>query len=172
MALNSQAHVHCIQAAVGQAPGQVLVPVLDSEAANNFGGLAAAGHESGEEVPLVTLDGMALSQCALCKIDVEGMELQVLQGEVETIERCRPILYVENDRPEHSPALIGWLQERDYLLYWHCPPLSNAANYYANRKNEFGRTVSVNMLCLHQSVKTNITGLRQVEGPDSDWRAQ
>ena len=172
MALNSRTNVHCIQAAVGPAPGQVLVPVLDCEAENNFGGLSVEGHPSGEKVQLVTIDGMDLPQCALVKVDVEGMELKVLRGAVETIDKFKPVLYVENDRGEHSPALIQWLQERDYLMYWHCPPLFNAANYYGNKKNAFGHTVSVNMLCLHRSVKTNITGLRQVEGPHSDWRAQ
>ena len=39
------------------------------------------------------------------KIDVEGMEGEVLAGASSTIARFRPQLYVENDRREKSAAL-------------------------------------------------------------------
>jgi len=37
-----------------------------------------------------------------------------------------------------------------------------AANYYANPQNPFSNTVSLNMLGIHSSVKSNINGLRPI----------
>ena len=47
------------------------------------------------EVHLRTLDSFELSDVGFIKIDVEGHELQVLQGAAETIARCKPNLLVE-----------------------------------------------------------------------------
>jgi hypothetical protein len=106
----------------------------------------------------------------LLKVDVEGMELAVIRGASETIRRCQPILYVENDRSDRSAALIEAIQVLGYKLYWHVPPYYAQGNYYGNKQNTFGDLVSGNMLGIHSSVRSNIQGLRLVEGPGSDWR--
>src|SRR5262249_4932914 len=51
----------------------------------------------------VTIDSLALPSCHLIKVDVEGMELDVLEGASSTLRQFRPLLYVENDQPEKSP---------------------------------------------------------------------
>lgn len=45
--------------------------------------------------PVRTLDAYDLKRLDLVKIDVEGMQLEVLQGAQETLKRLRPVLYVE-----------------------------------------------------------------------------
>jgi FkbM family methyltransferase len=169
MALNSLTHVVCRQEALGAAAGTTYVPPLDYNTENNFGGLSLT-YRQGEPVPVVPLDSLELGRCDFLKIDVEGMELEVLRGAARTIQRFRPLLYVENDRPEQSAELIRYLRELGYELYWHLPPLFSPHNSFRNPENEFGRTVSVNMLGVHRSVPQNISGLAKVEGPHSDWR--
>src|SRR6185312_10827709 len=102
VALNSCANVFTRQAAVGAAIGTVQVPVLDPREHNNCGGLSLLGPRSGEPVPMVTVDSLELVDCQFMKIDVEGMEVEALRGAVATIERFRPILYIENDRQARS----------------------------------------------------------------------
>ena len=57
--------------------------------------------ESGVPVTAYTLDGLLEQRqwpaVSLIKIDVQGAESRVLQGACETLERCRPALYVEID---------------------------------------------------------------------------
>lgn len=89
-----------------------------------------------------------MAACHFIKIDVEGMEGDVLAGAVETINRFRPALYVENDRKEKSTELIERLLGLDYRLYWHLPPLFNRKNFAGHEEDVFGQIVSVNMLCL------------------------
>jgi FkbM family methyltransferase len=169
MALSSIVNVHCRSEVLGDAPGTVMIPVPNYNEENNFGGLSVGG-KVGEPVSVITLDSLELPRCDFLKVDVEGMELSVLKGAAQTIAKYRPVLYVENDRADRSAALIEYLFSLGYELYWHLPPLFDRGNFYQNPVNEFGTTVSVNMLGIHSSVKSNISGLRKVEGPHSDWR--
>jgi FkbM family methyltransferase len=165
LALNSIPNVFCYQAAAGTQPGQLLVPLADFYHENNLGGMGLGGHGFGEPVPVLTIDGLNLPACHLIKIDVEGMEEQVLRGAVQTLSRFKPILYVENDREDKSASLIRYLATLDYAMYWHCPPLYNRDNYAGNPQNVFGSIVSKNMLCVHRSIPTKIAGIPEVQVP-------
>jgi FkbM family methyltransferase len=167
MALNGRTNVHCRCEAIGEDSGWLFVPPLDYNSENNFGGLGLGGYQTGDKVPVTTIDSLQLAHCHLLKADVEGMELSVLKGAVETIEQHHPILYVENDRAEGSSALIEYIMSLGYNLYWHLPPLYNPGNYFNNPTNEFDRIVSSNMLCIHSSVKSSISGLQRIESSQS-----
>lgn len=52
-------------------------------------------------IPIMTVDSMALRACNLIQLDVEGYEINVLKGAVETIKRYRPCIVGENCG-EHS----------------------------------------------------------------------
>ncbi|MGX9353972.1 FkbM family methyltransferase [Roseobacteraceae bacterium S113] len=58
-------------------------------------------------------DLFAQTHFDLIKIDVEGMEMEVLAGLEATITRTRPVLFVEVD-DAHGPAFDGWLAQRGY----------------------------------------------------------
>lgn len=64
----------------------------DDERVFNLAGLSIGS--GGELVKMVTIDSLMLS-CDFMKIDVEGYEPFVLQGAVETIERCKPVISFE-----------------------------------------------------------------------------
>ncbi|MCA9201695.1 MAG: FkbM family methyltransferase, partial [Planctomycetales bacterium] len=163
MALNSVQNVHAHQQALGDTQGRVPVPALDYTRENNFGGLSLGRQAQGEPVPLVTIDALAVSRCNLLKVDVEGMEQQVLRGARQTIERHRPFLYVENDRAEQSAALVQLMRSFGYRLFWHTPPLFNPRNYFGNEQNVFDTIASFNVLGVHQAIRADIQGLREVE---------
>lgn len=162
VALNSLTNVLCWQQAVGEAKGSIVVPLLDQTKPNNFGGVALGGWETGETIPLVTIDDLNLPQCDFMKIDVEGMERKVLFGARDTIRRHRPVLYVENDRPEEAAGLLNLLGELDYRMYQHQPPLFRPDNFTGHRENVFGDIVSGNVLCLHKSFKSEPGGAELV----------
>lgn len=151
-ALNALSNIITVHAAVGDQPGTIRVPVLDpARQAQNFGSVSLLDrpeNSDGEEVSLLTIDGMNLPACRLIKADVEGMEHEVLQGARDTIARLRPALYVENDRSEQSPRVIALIQSLGYRLWWHATLLYNPANYRGDPENIFGNTISLNILCL------------------------
>jgi FkbM family methyltransferase len=48
-----------------------------------------------KSVKIVTLDSKNITNVSLLKIDVEGMELEVLEGAYQTIEREKPVIFME-----------------------------------------------------------------------------
>lgn len=133
--------------AVGAEFGSLVVPPVDYGRQGNFGGISLVEDGDGFRVQVIALDTYAASlDVALIKVDVEGMERQVLEGAEETIGRCRPFLYLENDRLEKSQGLIEKCWEFGYRLYWHAPMLFNPDNWCGNRENVYGNVAAFNMI--------------------------
>jgi len=167
LALNGLWNVYAHNAAAGRAPGQISVPLLDPRSFQNFGGLSLVGSEKGEPVPIETIDGLSLASCRMIKADVQGMEADVLAGAEATIKRCRPFLYVENELPATSAALIRQIQGYGYRLWDHRPALFNPANKAGVSENLYPNVGSINMLCIPQEVPVKIE-LREIRRPE-DW---
>jgi hypothetical protein len=88
---------------------------------------------------------------------VEGMEKDVLLGSLNTIDRCKPILYLENDRIENAMELINLVNSLGYIVYSHNPPLYNPDNFAEYKENVFltdsgAHIVSINLFCHHKSI--------------------
>lgn len=142
--LNGHCHVRTLNAAVGADPGELHVTRVPPGAAVNHGAFSI-DHDvfrtGSEAVPIVTIDGLRLSQCDLIKIDVEGHELGVLNGAVETLERCRPVLYLENNRTdERASQLTAWLYDHGYVPYWHVANYFRKSNFNSKPLNIFSGT--------------------------------
>jgi FkbM family methyltransferase len=74
-----------------------------------------------QPITLLSIDQFAIEDLSLIQLDVEGYELPVLQGAVETIERQQPVIVIEDDRRNCSELLneLGYLKVarigRDHL---------------------------------------------------------
>jgi FkbM family methyltransferase len=170
VALNELHQVRTFHGAVGPEAGTLKVPRLDYSTMQNFGGLSLEASGDGEEVQVWTVDALPLPSLRMLKVDVEGMETDVLMGARETIKKFRPCLYVENDRSAHSKKLITLIDELGYNMWWHLPRLFNPNNFAGEQNNIFGNVVSINLLCFAKEMKANVSGLRQVSGSsDSPW---
>lgn len=172
LALNGLVDVHAFNAGCGGALDEIAFPRIDYAAEGNFGGVSLAdlphADRSGAvRVPIVRLDDACpVEALALLKIDAEGMELAVLEGAAALLARCRPVLYVENDRQEQSKALIAHIRGHDYRIWWHLPPLFNPDNFAGDAGNAYGRTVSVNMICVPRERSVDMRGLAEVQDAD------
>lgn len=164
MAINSCSNVYCFERAASDKKDIITIPELDYSKQGNFGGMSIEGFSTGRPVDVVILDEELedIPRLNLIKVDVEGMEGKVLTGARQSIAKHKPILYVENDRPEKSQALIELIQSMEYRLYWHMPPLYNPQNYAEDKENIFGNIASFNMLCFHKSVNANCKGFSEV----------
>ena len=129
LALNQCTNVAAYQEALGAAEGEIVAPAPNPAVRASFGSLSLQGVTQGNKVRLRRLDSLELPLCHFLKIDVEGMETEVLEGARATIARCRPTLYLENDRPDHSRELIQRVFDLGYDAYWHLPPLYNPDNF-------------------------------------------
>lgn len=80
---------HIFNYAVGAISGKVNV-VRDINA-----GASHCVMIEGGEIEMRTIDSFKLERCDFIKIDVEGFELDVLQGAIKTIQKCKPKMYIE-----------------------------------------------------------------------------
>jgi len=152
----SLANVFCYEMGLSEQPGTLNIGILDPDKPNNFGGFAIQEHSGVMTIPLTTLDSLDLPNCHFIKVDVEGMELNVLKGAVNTINRCKPILYVENDRVNKSEPLARFIDSLGYAMYFHSVPLYNPANFLGNQTNVFGNIASKNLLCLPPGARVTV----------------
>lgn len=150
IALNCLSQARTMPFALGDQPGIISIPDINYGQPGNFGNTSFVIENHGSsKVESRCIDDLSyLPVPQVMKIDVEGMELQVLQGGAQLIKQARPIIYCENDRVDKSEALIKYLWSLGYDLYWHAVPLYNPDNFFKNTENIYKTIVSINMLCL------------------------
>ena len=165
--LNELANAVPFQAAVGAASGRIRVPRLDLSMPANLGAIALENFTEGEDVPLIRLDDLELPRCGLLKIDVEGMELDVLRGAAQTVERCRPVIFAENERTDRSGPLLDVLIDLGYDCYWMINQLYDPDNFFGETENVFGDVGGGDVICIHRSRGMRIGGLDRAERGDS-----
>lgn len=98
IALNDLPNIHAYQIGLGAEKSILKVPFPDYGLEQNFGALSLVeqGKIQGDEVvEIVTIDGLNLPRLDFLKIDVEGMETEVLKGARQMIKTHQPWCWVE-----------------------------------------------------------------------------
>jgi FkbM family methyltransferase len=67
-------------------------------------------------VPVLTLDSLDLPTVSFIKIDVEGHELSVLAGAIDTMRRCRPDVLIEVKEASET-EVFDYFEALDYDRY-------------------------------------------------------
>jgi FkbM family methyltransferase len=129
MMLNGIENVHIHHKAVGRVPGKVEIPKFDYNKEASFGSIEFGhrqkefigqhpldGSEVSEMVEVVTLDSQSFENVFLMKVDVEGMEQDVLAGARELILRDKPLLCLEWFKSDKA-ALISTIKSFGYEVY-------------------------------------------------------
>ena len=70
------------------------------------------------DTEVVTLDSLALPMVDYIKVDCEGFEYRVLQGAQQTIQRCRPILVIEQKPHDMYAKDYGQFAAIELLQSW------------------------------------------------------
>ena len=84
-----------------------------------------------ESVDIYTIDGIDLPRLDFIKIDVEGMEIEVIKGGAETIKKYRPYCWIEQWNVDKN-LLKAQFNGLDYVIYQMdganilCVPKENA----------------------------------------------
>ncbi len=172
LTLNGLDQVEPVHMAVGRKAGTVQVPRARLMNVGNQGAFSLKDPlpdgATLDTVPMTTVDALNLESCHFIKIDVEGMEEEVLQGAVATLKRHQPFLHLENNRKDQSPALIQALFDMDYACFWHPSRYFDPENYFGVEKNIFQKSIELNMVAVPRLVAHIVDGMPSVKSPD-DW---
>ncbi|MBN3760180.1 FkbM family methyltransferase [Burkholderia sp. Ac-20365] len=109
IALNNCLNARARLAALGERCGEMIVPRPDYTKPASFGSLELRQREHteaigqpisydaqhGVKVPVIDLPSLELERLDFLKLDVEGMEVDVLRGARAVIERHRPVMLIE-----------------------------------------------------------------------------
>lgn len=158
VAINCLRNVDVIRGALSDKDEVVEMPSVPPDKIANFGGIGLHGAPSDStiigklKVPSYAFDNFHIGDgdsegCTLVKMDVEGHELPALKGMEQFIKRNKPVLYVENDRQDKSQALMAYIRELGYNIYWHRPKLYERRNFFDSTDNVFNNIVSINIFC-------------------------
>jgi FkbM family methyltransferase len=170
VSLNGYSNVRCLRQAAGSVNGRLCIPDLSPHEVLNFGAVAAVAG-GGTEIEAITVDSLELSSCRLIKIDVEGMEPQVLAGAVQTIASHRPVLFVENNTIDKAASTLSALLGLGYRLWWHLALYYNPANFFGNEENVFARfQPEANLLCLPAGEDPGVPELIECTGERDNWK--
>jgi FkbM family methyltransferase len=145
IAINNCFNARAVLAAVADRPGTIRVPRIDYARPASFGSVEIKRREQTEfigqpldysdqaatEIVCLTLDSFNLPRVDLVKVDVEGMELDVLAGAANLLKRCNPVLIIEFVKSDKN-KLRNTLEASDYGVF------------------EFG----MNFVAVHKSDKT------------------
>ncbi len=122
--INNLKNVTALNCAAGCRPGSVLIPKVSLDEGTNFGGISLEiPHHEQPDAPtelaaVNRLDDILMGEpVSFIKIDVEGYEQKVVDGALETIMRCKPVLFIEMDHALTDAArLKATLEELDYAV--------------------------------------------------------
>ena len=144
IAINNCFNAIAVHAAVSSESGLLSIPTPNYLVPSSFGSLELRQRNGNEfigqpidyaqntsTVRKVALDDFKLPRLDLIKLDVEGMELEALEGARETIKRTRPIMLVEKIKAD-ATELRQWLTAHGYEMM----------------------DTGINMLVIHTSDKT------------------
>lgn len=151
LALNDLVNVETYRLGVSNENGKCNIESSDYSEAWNYGSFSLHkgfsteeefhGKISLESIDVVKLDDFApvqqLPHLALLKIDAEGLDLNVLQGATQTIQRFQPAIFVEV-QPEAAEALFHFLTTLDYVPFWACSERYQAKNFYGAAPLDLG----------------------------------
>lgn len=146
---------HCYNTALGSQETTAQMPKVYYSEKNNYGGISLNTRSilGSYTVPVRRLDDVLAEdypgvKVGFIKLDVEGYELSVLMGAKDTIERDKPILYVEDDRVEKSHNLRKYIKALGYTIEEHKPPLYRENNFFGLKKNIWTQNfASHNIIC-------------------------
>lgn len=130
IALNNCLNARAMLCALGAQDGNIIVPRPDYFVHSSFGSLELRQQDANEyigqhvsynpaqglRVAMAAIDSLGLTRVDFIKLDVEGMEVEVLRGAKNTLHALKPMLLLEVVKSDQT-VIQQLLGEREYRLF-------------------------------------------------------
>lgn len=148
-------NITCIKAAIGDSTATLQLPVLNLKKDNNFGAESLNNIKtttaSVEEVPVIPLDSLNIEKVNFIKIDVEGLEINVLKGAKNLIQQNSPIIVAEVNDLEAGSPILNWATLSNYKVFGLAELAFNPENYNLEKINIFGNSKECGLILVPSS---------------------
>jgi FkbM family methyltransferase len=128
IAINNCFNASAMHCALGASEGFLDIPVPNYLQPASFGSLELRQSAKSEfigqkmdpanqlRVRMVSIDALQLERIDFIKIDVEGMELEVLTGSRTSIAKHKPVMLIESIKTD-KPELMKFLESNNYKTF-------------------------------------------------------
>ena len=162
---NERHNIELFELGLGMEKTTIDLTFINYNVIDNFGGVSLVQNKNNpffpnkndakQKIKITTLDQfLHLKKCNFVKLDVEGMELDVLNGGKSFLNKFRPIMWIENHRVFPN-KLNELLLESDYSLYWVLSYLFNPQNHRKSNINYFPNICQENILAIPKEKSKN-----------------
>ena len=155
VAINNLNNVYCYPYAIGKESGTIFVPEIDHEQNFDHGWIELTKQYNcnGYNSVVTNIDSIKSNSCNLLKINTCGMEIDVLQGGLATIDAYKPYIFLNNYPKNNSNTLIELIKSFDYKIYFIRKEFFNINNFYDFKLNLFLTNDYDNLFCHHKDNK-------------------
>ena len=159
---NPTAIMHCYHAGLGKESAQGIMEAHTANQPFNPGGAMLRIVADGD-IDITTIDSLEIEEVHLIKADVEGHEMAVIEGAEQTISRCRPVIYLEDNDVASRNDLYALLDSWNYRLHRHKVSIWNPKNWRGGTVNAFGGHYSEMLLAVPKE-RTDLLESRFCQG--------
>lgn len=126
--LNNCFNAKAILAAIGGNIGKIEVPSPNYLLPSSFGSLELRRSDKNENIgqtidydntttlKMITIDSLKLDRLDFIKIDVEGMEIDALNGSIKSIKKFKPQMIIEKIK-SNEKVITELLSKNDYNIF-------------------------------------------------------
>lgn len=115
VALNNLFNARVLMAAIGPRSGMAHIPIIDYTVPRNFGGVEVDRSGNGQPVQQIAIDDLKMKRLDLLKLDIEGMEIEALEGAKGALNLYHPVLCIEHIKIGFAP-LVKYLNALGYKV--------------------------------------------------------
>lgn len=128
IAINNCFNVTAKNVALGSEIGKIEIPIPNYNKPSSYGSLELKKKKNNEfigqeidyqntkQIDMLSIDSLKLNRIDFIKIDVEGMEEEVLKGSTLSINRFFPILLIEHIKSDIN-SLKNFLEKKNYEIF-------------------------------------------------------
>ncbi|HEJ2468562.1 TPA: FkbM family methyltransferase [Vibrio cholerae] len=146
---NARDNIRIVNSALGKRYEKMDVESYSLSENENFGSfsLEVSNNPSQYQTVIINrLDSFGISSVDFIKIDVEGMEYDVLLGAERTISANRPHIFLEINSVDQAVSIFSWANENNYQKFGIVTSAFNHSNYNKESINIFGDASETGML--------------------------
>ena len=139
--------------ALGFEENIISAPIIDFNKTANYGTYSFKNEtelkeQSSNNIKIESIDKYNFKKVDFIKIDVEGMEYDVLKGGIKTIQYYRPYIFSEANSLEDSIAVLNLSRDINYKSYGLLTSAYCKNNFKENKTNIFDEAKEFGLLLI------------------------